>query len=126
MLSASTTSTITTRISSDKPSLSPSPIRSLAPYATTSRSRLQALYSDISRQKHSNPTAYHANVHWWQPVLQEYVASGMQDTLLHSSGRGGSRLVLSAGRRLMEDLRVEGVGKPLGIGAVIVSTSFPL
>jgi charged multivesicular body protein 7 len=92
---------------------SPSPVRALEPYAAITHSRLQALYADISRQKHSNPTAYHANVHWWQPVLQEYVSSG--------AGSSSSRLVLSAGRQLMEDLRVEGVGKPLGIGAVIVS-----
>jgi charged multivesicular body protein 7 len=31
------------------------------------------------------------------------------------------KLIFSAGRNLIESLRCEGVGKPLGLGAVIVS-----
>ena len=31
------------------------------------------------------------------------------------------KLILSAGRGLVENLRYEGIGKPLGLGAVIVS-----
>ena len=87
-------------------------------YATATPSRLQALYSNISRQKHSNPTSYYANVQWWQRVLEEYVASGLQEELPEARG---SRLVLNAGLPLMEKFRVEGVGKPLAFSAVIVS-----
>lgn len=35
--------------------------------------------------------------------------------------RATNKLVLNAGRGLVEKLRYEGVGKPLGLGAVIVS-----
>ncbi|KAG6867035.1 hypothetical protein C0991_003953 [Blastosporella zonata] len=93
-------------------SASSSSIRSLPPYATASTSRLQALYSDISRQKHSNPTSYPSNVEWWRQVLELVVSSGLQtDT--------GSRLALTCGQRLIERVRVEGVGKPLALGAVV-------
>jgi len=85
----------------------------LPPYENTSPSRLQALYSDISRQKHSNPTSYHANIEWWRKALQLLVSSGLQQ-------ESGSRLVLNAGRSLIEQVRLEGVGKPLALGAVIV------
>ncbi|KAF5380996.1 hypothetical protein D9615_004079 [Tricholomella constricta] len=87
-------------------------ILALPPYASTSSSRLHALYSDISRQKYSNPTSYHSNVEWWRKTLELIVSSGLQaDT--------NSRLVLHAGARLMERVRVDGVGKPLALGAVI-------
>lgn len=36
-------------------------------------------------------------------------------------GKETNKLVLNAGRRLVENLRYDGVGKPLGLGAVIVS-----
>ncbi|GLB34835.1 putative snf7 [Lyophyllum shimeji] len=94
------------------PSPIPPSILALPPYATTSPSRLQALYSDISRQKHSNPTSYHSNVEWWRKALEVIVSSGLQTD-------GSSRLVLRADARLMERVRVQGVGKPLALGAVI-------
>lgn len=95
----------------------PTSILVLPPYATTSPSRLQALYSDISRQKHSNPTSYQSNVEWWRKALEVIVSSGLQtDT--------GSRLVLKAGSSLLERVRVPGAGKPLGLGAVIVRSLF--
>lgn len=85
----------------------------LPPYASTSPSRLQSIYSDISRQKHSNPASYHANIEWWRKALEAIVASGIQ--------QHGSTLVLSAGPSLMDLLRVSGVGKPLALAAVVVS-----
>jgi charged multivesicular body protein 7 len=87
-------------------------VLALPPYATASPSRLQALYSDISRQKHSNPTSYHANIEWWRKTLQLLVSSGLQQSK--------SRLVLNAGRNLVEEVRLERVGKPLALGAVVV------
>jgi charged multivesicular body protein 7 len=91
----------------------PQSLLALPPYATTSPSRLQALYSDISRQKHSNPTSYQANIEWWRKALQLFVSSGLQR-------ESGSRLVLDAGRNLIEQFRLERVGKPLALGAVVV------
>ncbi|KAF8350578.1 Snf7-domain-containing protein [Amanita rubescens] len=95
----------------------PTSIQSVPPFASTSNSRLHALYSDISRQKRSNPTSYHANVNWWQRALESVVSSGAQHVqdAVHANGR----VVLHAGRSLMDTLKVDGVGKPLGLGAVI-------
>ncbi|KAJ7444910.1 Snf7-domain-containing protein [Mycena latifolia] len=83
----------------------------LPPYATTSLSRLQSIYSDISRQKHSNPASYHANIEWWRKALEAIVRSGIQ--------QHGSSLVLSANPSLMDLLRVSVVGKPLALPAVV-------
>jgi len=100
-------------ISRSTPQPMPPSILSLPPYATTSPSRLQALYSDISPQKHSNPTSYSSNVEWWRKALEVIVSSGFQID-------NSSKLVLQAGTRLMERVRVQGVGKPLALGAVVV------
>lgn len=94
-------------------------LSSLPTYSETSKSRLQALYSDISRQKHSNPASFHANVDWWKRTLQALVVRGWQ---AHATeARETNKLVLSASRELAERFRFEGVGKPLGLGAIIVS-----
>jgi charged multivesicular body protein 7 len=100
------------------PTPPPGDIRSLSSYANTPPNRLQSLYSDISRQKHSNPAFYGASVEWWRRVLEEVVSSGMQGRLCPSDG---SKLVLMANRSLLDMFRVEGVGKPLGLAAVVVS-----
>ncbi|KAJ7595707.1 Snf7-domain-containing protein [Mycena floridula] len=89
----------------------PVSLMNLAPVAAASSSRLQSLYSDFSRQKQSNPASYNANVEWWRRTLESFVQSGLQTS--------GSRLVLGADRTLVNSLRVEGVGKPIGLGAVI-------
>ena len=102
---------------SSNPSKPPS-ILTLPPFINTPKSRLQSLYSDISRQKHSNPTLYHAAVEWWRRVLEGIVSSGMQERV---GNREPSVLVLAANRGLIDALRVEGVGKPLGLIAVVVS-----
>ncbi|KAF8077814.1 hypothetical protein FPV67DRAFT_1463120 [Lyophyllum atratum] len=99
-------------MSGSTPQPIPPSILALPPYATTSPSRLQALYSDISRQKHSNPTSYQSNIEWWRKALQVIVSSGLQTD-------SSSRLTLRADARLMERVRVEGVGKPLALGAVV-------
>jgi hypothetical protein len=87
-------------------------VLALPQYTTASPSRLQALYSDISRQKYSNPTSYHANIEWWRKTLQLLVNSGLQQSK--------SRLVLNAGGNLIDEVRLERVGKPLALGAVVV------
>ncbi|KAF9265507.1 hypothetical protein L218DRAFT_859997 [Marasmius fiardii PR-910] len=77
-------------------------------YSSTSLSRLKALYSDFSRQKQSNPASYEANVEWWKRALESYLIDD-----------GADSLVLHANSSLLEDLRVEGVGRPIGLGAVM-------
>ncbi|KAG5647289.1 hypothetical protein DXG03_000826 [Asterophora parasitica] len=94
----------------------PTPILSLPPYTTPSTARLHALYSDISRQKHSNPTSYSSNIEWWRQTLELLVSSGQQQ----QNPSPDTRLVLHAGARLMDRVRVDGVGKPLALGAVVV------
>jgi charged multivesicular body protein 7 len=89
-----------------------SSVLALPPYATTSASRLQSLYSDISRQKSSNPASYNANIEWWRRALEAVVGSGIQQS--------GSSLVLGAGPSLMDLLRVSGQ-KPLALAPVVVS-----
>lgn len=89
-------------------------------FANTSRARLQALYSDFSLQKQSNPTAFHANVEWWRKTLEALADSGLQQDTAESPG---SRLVLQANRKLLDNLKIEKIGKPLAMGAVVVSHS---
>ncbi|CAA7271563.1 unnamed protein product [Cyclocybe aegerita] len=85
----------------------------------------EALYSDFSRQKHANATSYHANVEWWRKALEALVASGLQQLPPHSVVKSGEsstnsdRLVLHAGRELVERVKIPKVGKPLALGSVL-------
>jgi len=73
----------------------------------------------MSRQKHSNPTAYNSNLAWWHSTLETIVSRGW---LPNTS----DRLILHADQSLLDALRYERVGKPLGLGTVIVSCfSYP-
>ena len=97
------------------------PMLSVPPYSTTSTPRLQALYSDFSRQKQSNPTSYQSNIEWWRKGLEIIVSSGLQTTQHTVEETSKSdRLVLHAGRELLELVKLPKVGKPLALGAVIV------
>ena len=97
------------------------PMLSVPPYSTTSTPRLQALYSDFSRQKQSNPTSYQSNIEWWRKGLETIVSSGLQTTQHTVEETSKSdRLVLHAGRELLELVKLPKVGKPLALGAVIV------
>lgn len=98
--------------SSPRPTL-PLTLLTLPTFSAASNFRLQSLYSDFSRQKHSNPTSFHANVEWWRETLEHFVSDGLQR-------QNTSKLVLNAGQSLVNNLRVEGTGKPIGLGAVIV------
>jgi charged multivesicular body protein 7 len=95
------------------------PLLALRPFSDTSTSRLQSLYSDISRQKFSNPDSYQTNITWWHTALQELVWSGLQPP----NGRAATpnRLSLNAGMELVDALKLQGVGKPLAIGHIVVS-----
>ncbi|KAH9483712.1 hypothetical protein JR316_0003188 [Psilocybe cubensis] len=120
-----------------------STINSLPPFSTTSIPRLQALYSDFSRQKQSNSTSYNANVDWWHKALESVVGSGLQVDVYENNFKKqtplrnlrkeedsenismtatsctSDRLVLHAGRELMDRIKIPKVGKPLSLGAVL-------
>ncbi|KAJ3851621.1 Snf7-domain-containing protein [Lentinula lateritia] len=93
-----------------------SPTISTPPFISASRYRLQSLYSDFSEQKRSNPASYQANVDWWRRTLETYVSQGFH---------GSNRLVLKAGQQLVDNFRVEGVGKPICFHAVLTELSSP-
>lgn len=83
------------------------------PTYSVSPSRLKSIYSDLSRQKTSNPAAFKANVDWWKRTLSAYVGRALQAN--HTD-----TLILDAQPDIVESFRYEGVGKPLGMAAVIV------
>ncbi|EPQ58042.1 hypothetical protein GLOTRDRAFT_72055 [Gloeophyllum trabeum ATCC 11539] len=88
-------------------------LSSLLTYTSSSTSRLQALYSDFTRQKQSNPTSYQSNIDWWRRTLEAVVSKGWQ----HEASQ--DRLILHASPSLAEVFRYEGVGKPLSLSTVI-------
>ncbi|KAL5489779.1 hypothetical protein ACEPAI_4611 [Sanghuangporus weigelae] len=87
-------------------------VAELSLFLSVSKARLKSLYSDISRQKTSNPAAYTSNVEWWKRTLGTLAAHGLQVGT-------SDTLILHANPELVETLRLEGVGKPLGLAAVI-------
>ena len=89
-------------------------LSSLPSYNGLSNSRIQSLYSDISRQKHSNPTTYNANITWWHSTLEAIASRGWLPNT-------PDRLILRVEQSLLETLKYERVGKPLCLGTVIVS-----
>ncbi|KAI0321646.1 Snf7-domain-containing protein [Amylostereum chailletii] len=87
-------------------------LASLPTYSSASSSRLQSLYSDISRQKHSNPTSFNSNIAWWHATLDAVLANGWQP---HSP----DKLIVHANPSLPDSLRYEGTGKPLCLSTVV-------
>ncbi|KAH9998081.1 Snf7-domain-containing protein [Russula compacta] len=92
--------------------MSSSRLPSLPPYNGLSNPRIQSLYSDISRQRHSNPTTFSSNIAWWRTTLEAIVS---RDWVPNAP----DRFILHADQSLLEALRYEGVGKPLCLGTVI-------
>ena len=93
-----------------------SAILSHDPWQGSSTTRLQALYSDFSRQKQSNPLSFQANVEWWKKALQTIVTTALQEEPSPTPG-----LILHADSSLMNLVKVPKVGKPLALGTVLVS-----
>ncbi|THU96334.1 Snf7-domain-containing protein [Dendrothele bispora CBS 962.96] len=89
---------------------------SVPAYVNASPSRLQSLYSDFSRKKQSDPASYQANIEWWRKSLENYVYDGHQRS---------HRLVLQAEKTLVDNYRIERVGKPIGLGAVVAELVTP-
>jgi len=83
-------------------------------YVKASARRLQSLFSDLSRKKQSDPSSYQASIEWWRKSLESYVFCGYQES---------HRVVLHAEKSLIDAYRIEGVGKPIGLGAVVVSVN---
>lgn len=81
--------------------------------------RLQVLYSDIYRQKESNAEGFKSSIAWWTKTLKALVSAGKQP---HSS----DHLILHMSNHLLDALRWEKSGRPLGLGAVVVSPTFPV
>jgi hypothetical protein len=77
--------------------------------------RMQSLYADLGRQKASNPSGFAANLGWWRGVLGEIVRRDLQP-----SGRDANSLVLRVDQELSDALRVERIGRPAGLGTVVV------
>lgn len=89
---------------------------------SSSSSRLPSLYSDLSRQRQSNPAGYRANVEWWRTILEDVCRKGIQSDEPEGKGKGKDRLVLHADEGMQARWTVEQVGRPLGLGTVIVSS----
>ncbi|KAG9001854.1 hypothetical protein FRB90_011525, partial [Tulasnella sp. 427] len=81
-------------------------------FRTPPPARLQSLYSDIHRQKQSNPEGFRSSIGWWTRVLDGLVRNGKQP-------ESDDALVLHVGESLGEALRWEKVGRPLGLGCVV-------
>lgn len=97
-----------------------SKLASCPTYTSVSRSRLHSLYSDFSPQKQSNPAGFQSNVDWWRRTLLHLLSTASQPS-------SADVLTLHADTALIDGLRCEdlGVGKPLGIGSVLVRDTLP-
>lgn len=94
------------------------PISSISP--------LPSLYSDLSRQRKSNPAGYAASVEWWKSILQDVTFRGVQFDHNPAPSTSSAGLVETVDRtifKLDESTKsrwtVDGVGRPLGLGTVI-------
>lgn len=99
-------------------STQPTKLSSFPTYTSVSRSRLHSLYSDFSPQKQSNPSGFQSNVDWWRRTILHLLSTATQPS-------SSDVLVLHADTALIDGLRCDelGVGKPLGIASVLVSSA---
>jgi len=96
---------------------SPSLTRTQAPCADIDRSkaRLASLYSDFRLQRATNPDGYQANIKAWQKALTNATRAGVLPS-------ANALLVLRTDEDLIRALESRDWGRPLALGAVIVST----
>jgi len=97
-------------------------------YAPTRLARLQSLYSDFTRQKQANPTAFASNVEWWYRLLRKCLEEGwLNEADLgddeQDSVNGGDRLILSVRSTLPEQFRWGRLGRPLALPTVLSELS---
>lgn len=77
-----------------------------------SNARAQFFYSSLPPRKQVNPTGYNGAITWWRTTLAALVSKGLL---------GDDKLILVADDDLREKLRWNQIGRPLSLGAVIVS-----
>lgn len=94
------------------PSPTPSPITASL-LASHTLPQLKFLYSSLSPRALSNPTGYRSAINSWREILTDLVGKGLLG--------GGGRLGVEVGEAIVEELRVDGVGRPGGLGGVLVS-----
>ncbi|CAO1624721.1 unnamed protein product [Parajaminaea phylloscopi] len=84
---------------------------------------LPSLYSSLSSLQKSNPTAYASNVEWWRQTLCDLVWQGAQPSSAATTAKGKGkedRLVLHLNESLIDAFTLQDVGRPMGIGTVIL------
>lgn len=93
----------------------------------SSSSPLPALYSDLSRQRKSNPAGYRASVEWWKDILLDVTFAGVQfdrdapSTADSASSKGEAvdRTIFRLDESTKARWTIPSVGRPLGLGTVI-------
>lgn len=95
----------------------------------SSSSALPSLYSDLSRQRKSNPAGYRANIEWWRDILTDVTWQGVQldasDKDRQPNDKSGlnqassSRTVFHLDETTKIRWTVSSVGRPLGLGTVL-------
>lgn len=85
---------------------------------TTSRTRLQSLYSDFRLQKETNPDGYHANSVAWIRGLTAAARAGLLP-LKQKASAHSSHLAFTSGDELAKALHTQQYGRPPALDAVI-------
>lgn len=89
---------------------------------SSASSPLPSLYADLATRRASNRASFEASVAWWKDVLFGACFKGAQ-VAGPSTGietrRSADRLVLHVGPKLLEDVSIDEVGRPLGLGTVV-------
>lgn len=96
-------------------------LSSLSEFQSTDR--IEALYSDFSSSRYSNPAGYSANVATWARIFHQVLRLGLQPTPSDGSTQIPDRLVLHVNDRLLDGLRRPGIGRPYGLHSPITALS---
>ena len=83
-------------------------------YSKSYRARLPSLFSDFRHLKSVNPDGFNSNIHAWEDGLRQ----GAKERLIPGSD---DTVSIYVGPSLFRSLENPGLGRPLAIGAVIVS-----
>lgn len=95
------------------PAPAPTPLAAhLSSLPELSTPRGSFLYSSLPSRKEVNPTGYSGAVNWWSSTLA---------TLVGKELLSEHKLILVVDEALREGLRVDKIGRPASLGAVVVS-----
>ena len=95
----------------------------------SANSSLPALYADLAAHRSSNKASFEASLEWWKELLNSATLAGVLNgpNVSSHSAKGkepeiskADRLVLHVNQALLDELTLEDVGRPLGLGTVIV------